>query len=232
MSKSYVVSTTGGYTATFPIYSIEQAKELINASAMYTDAHAEAYINGFALDYENDLRYIDEEHVVHPSGMQAGALPSVLCDANHADVIALLEEDAEVAVDAALTVDNNLVFVEVFDNPTSDTPVTFTFAMEDVKTAYGHLLWDEVKPSLLVDESRGLYIPQAFINRYVGWEGISDENSDILRAGPDHPEYMEAWDEVLENATWVDGQGIKFRLEQDGDLWAVPVDAINPNESE
>ena len=230
MSKSYVVSTTGGYTATFPIYSIEQAKELINASAMYTDAHAEAHINGFALDYENNLRHIDAEHVVHPSGMQAGALPSVLCDANHADVIALLEEDAEVAVDAALTVDNNLVFVEVFDNPTSDTPVTFTFAMEDVKTAYGHLLWDE--RTILLDENRGMYIPQAFITRYEGWEGISDGDRGILREGPDHPEYMEAWDDVLENATWTDKRGIQFRLEQDGDLWVVPVDAINPNESE
>ena len=230
MSESYVVSTTGGYTATFPIYSIEQAKELINASAMYTDAHAEAHINGFALDYENNLRHIDAEHVVHPSGMQAGALPSVLCDANHADVIALLEEDAEGAVDAALTVDNNLVFVEVFDNPTSDTPVTFTFAIEDVKTAYGHLLWDE--RTILIDENRGIYIPQKFAEGFAGWRDIDEDALGILREGPDHPEYMEAWDDVLDTATWTDKRGIQFRLEQDGDLWVVPVDAINPNESE
>lgn len=230
MADSYVVDTTGGYTATLSIYSLEQAKEIINAAALYTDAHVEAHINGFALDYENNLRYVDEEHVVHHSGTQAGSLPSVLCDANHADIIALLEEDAEAAVAAALSVDNNLVFVEVFDSNASDTSIMFTFALEDVKTAYGHLLWDE--RTILLDESRGIYIPQKFAEGFEDWRNIDDDALFILRDGPDNPEYQEAWDEVLDTATYTDKRGIVFRLEQDGDLWAVPVDAVNPDESE
>lgn len=227
----YVITNADSLTAAFPIDDIKQAQTIINAAALYTEEHAKAGITGFTLEYENSLRFTYSEYDASPDGTKACELPSVLGADEHAGTTAAIDDALEVSVWSVLSVTNNAMFVRVFDTDSGDD-VEFEFPIQDIRTAYGHLLWDEEKPSLLVDEGRGLYIPQAFINRYVGWEGISDENRDILRAGPEHPEYMEAWDEVLENATWIDGQGIKFRLEQDGDLWAVPVDAINPNESE
>lgn len=69
----------------------------------------------------------------------------------------------------------------------------------------------------LLDSARGIYIPRDFAD-FVGWDGISDENLEILMFGPDSDYYWEAWHEVLDNATF-NQNGTIFRLWQDGDLW-------------
>lgn len=77
---------------------------------------------------------------------------------------------------------------------------------------------------LLVDEVHGINIPRWFAVKYdaASW-GISDGDIEILRAGPEHEHYWDAWDDILRDArhhyddrTWC--------LYQDGDLWAVPVE--------
>lgn len=92
--------------------------------------------------------------------------------------------------------------------------------------------------AVLLDGNRGIYIPQAFArdfsfagpNGQEGWEGVDPEDLEILRKGPDHDLYWEAWDSVLSGAFYknerpikLDGitypAGVTFRLEQDGDLF-------------
>ena len=83
---------------------------------------------------------------------------------------------------------------------------------------------------LFADGARGIYLPQHFAQAltddaevqfvYHGvynWEVIKP----ILLAGPDHEDYCEAWDFVLDNAR-IHHDGKVYSLWQDGDLWLVP----------
>lgn len=75
--------------------------------------------------------------------------------------------------------------------------------------------------ALLLDSARGIYIPRDFVESFdlSLWNGITDENIEILK-NPDHEYYWEAWDEVLNNATFVEN-GFTWYLSQDGDLWVM-----------
>jgi len=75
---------------------------------------------------------------------------------------------------------------------------------------------------LFLDSNRGIYIPQHFAEAIdvKDWTGIKAEYLDILRAGPDHEFYCDAWQDVLDNAETKDGRV----LHQDGDLWLVARD--------
>lgn len=87
---------------------------------------------------------------------------------------------------------------------------------------------------LLIDEVVGVYIPQEFAKIY-GHNILGKDNTHyydlsddlvILKEGPEHSEYWEAWEEVLKYAKIrIDGpRGNEtiYTLHQDGDLWAVP----------
>ena len=72
---------------------------------------------------------------------------------------------------------------------------------------------------LLVSDSHGIYVPQHWAMYCQDMDGVSAEDMEILKAGPDHEWYWEAWDSVLSNAHgFVNGK--KWALWQDGDLWA------------
>lgn len=79
---------------------------------------------------------------------------------------------------------------------------------------------------LWADSNRGVYIPkhfaESFIDRAKAVSGVSDDEWKILEAGPDTPWHWETWDNVLNNATVTDENGVKYRLYQDGDLWLIP----------
>lgn len=73
---------------------------------------------------------------------------------------------------------------------------------------------------LLLNDSRGVYIPRDFALNFINWDGIEAEDIEILKAGPDESDwYWETWDSVLSNATYTDEKGNVWRLHQDGDLW-------------
>ena len=78
---------------------------------------------------------------------------------------------------------------------------------------------------LLLDEHHGIYLPQEFAKRInrKKWKGISKEEYKILLAGPNHPDYWLAWDDVLANAEYRDSAG-KWYLYQDGPLFLVHED--------
>lgn len=82
-------------------------------------------------------------------------------------------------------------------------------------------------PSAIVvysDSARGIYIPQHFAETASDqWDNVTDEDRAVLRAGPEHPQYWDAWSDVLDNATYTvtaDGETYTWRLWQNGDLFA------------
>lgn len=84
---------------------------------------------------------------------------------------------------------------------------------------------------LLVADRQGVYIPQSFAeNNSYEWLGLLDEDIRILNSGPDHPEYWDAWNDVIGSAFLIDTQGNKWHLWQDGDLWAVCSDILSDEE--
>ena len=72
---------------------------------------------------------------------------------------------------------------------------------------------------ILLSDSRGVYIPRDFALYYEDMDGVSAEDMETLKAGPDAEWYWEAWDSVLSNAKR-EINGKVWRLYQDGDLFA------------
>lgn len=81
------------------------------------------------------------------------------------------------------------------------------------------------KPSkrLLIDGSRGIYVPNTFIRRfdYTKW-GIPAEDAAVLRNDVADWRYWEIWDFVIQMAQYTDDDGTVWYLHQgeSGDLWA------------
>lgn len=80
---------------------------------------------------------------------------------------------------------------------------------------------------LLLDDARGIYIPQAFYEGFdFGEWGLNVSDYTEL-SSPDNEGYWDAWDELLQNAehhvkpTENEEFGHTWRLEQDGCLFAV-----------
>ena len=75
---------------------------------------------------------------------------------------------------------------------------------------------------LFSDGSRGIYIPKYFAEsvtrKYV--YGITEEDLNwFLDKEPDHDQYWDRWDEILNNCYLMDHDNNKYDLYQDGDLW-------------
>ena len=82
--------------------------------------------------------------------------------------------------------------------------------------------------TLLVESSRGRFIPQAFAQRYGKfWEGVDAQELETLKEGPDAEWYWETWDDVLSNATYAfNGDKKAYLWEEDGDLYAVDMEFL------
>lgn len=92
--------------------------------------------------------------------------------------------------------------------------------------------------TLILSDARGVYIPRDFVtdsynevavDHCKAWQ-INPEDAEILASGPDHEYYWETWDDVLSNAHYVDEEGNKYFLNQDGDLWALCYDRMTDEE--
>ena len=73
---------------------------------------------------------------------------------------------------------------------------------------------------LLIDRNQGEFIPMIFAQYVKGWR-ISENDRDILLYGPGNPEYKNTWERVLTYSRYVDSHEKKFKLYQDGDLFAI-----------
>lgn len=79
--------------------------------------------------------------------------------------------------------------------------------------------------TLIVDGANGIYVPQRFVRNFdTSQWGVSNEDADILKAGPDHEHYWDVWESVIRQARLTDGDGRSWSLYQDGDLFAVRED--------
>jgi len=82
------------------------------------------------------------------------------------------------------------------------------------------------------DNARGIYIPQHFAETFnTGWSNIDQEDISILKQGPDHELYWDAWTEVLDNAKF-EKDGNTWILYQDGDLWCVCLNLMTAEEKD
>lgn len=75
---------------------------------------------------------------------------------------------------------------------------------------------------LFLDGNRGIYLPQSFANCVdrACVSGVAAVHWETLEAGPEHENYWDAWDTVLQCAK-ITYKGEPHYLHQDGDLWLV-----------
>lgn len=74
---------------------------------------------------------------------------------------------------------------------------------------------------LLLDDWRGIYIPQDFcLSCDVDAWHVSAGDASILEHGPDHEWYWETWADVEQSAYYDDENGHRWTLYQDGALFA------------
>lgn len=84
------------------------------------------------------------------------------------------------------------------------------------------------EPELLVNDHHGIYIAQIFCQSYSAYiTNMSEvrEDFDICLQGPDHEEYWDAWDDLINNVQFTNDRGEKYtigNLPESGDLWAIP----------
>lgn len=84
--------------------------------------------------------------------------------------------------------------------------------------------------SLLLSDSRGVYIPRDFVNNFDlnKWH-IDQKYIDVL-SSPDDEFYWDYWDVVCGNAYYIDEQCNKWVLHQDGDLLAICYELLTDEE--
>jgi len=78
----------------------------------------------------------------------------------------------------------------------------------------------------ILNDYHGIYVPHKFATGFDGWTGCEESDLEILREGPDHEHYWEAWDDVVASAKFTDDDGKTWSLYVDGDLFAID-DSIN-----
>jgi hypothetical protein len=76
---------------------------------------------------------------------------------------------------------------------------------------------------LYLSDARGIYIPRDFAEctHRECVSGVSDEDWQVLLAGPEHEWYWEAWDGVCNSAALSSDTGKQYSVHQDGDCWLV-----------
>lgn len=82
---------------------------------------------------------------------------------------------------------------------------------------------------ILVSDHHGVYVPKVFTENYntKRWN-VSDSNIADVAGGPENCEwYWESWNNILDNAEYVDELGNIWRLYQDGDLFAICEDLMS-----
>ncbi len=86
---------------------------------------------------------------------------------------------------------------------------------------------------ILLSDSRGVFIPQHFALFCKNWKGVSAEQFETLERGPepDNEWYWDTWSEVLDSA-YLNLNGKRWTLWQDGDLFAICVETMTDREYE
>lgn len=84
---------------------------------------------------------------------------------------------------------------------------------------------------ILLSDRNGVYIPEIFAKNFAsGWEAMSDWDLDVLKEGPEHDSYWDVWSWCVDNLVHTDKSGNKWRLWQDGDLFAICDELMSDDE--
>jgi hypothetical protein len=87
----------------------------------------------------------------------------------------------------------------------------------------------------IVDGSQGVYVPRAFATNFnmTDWH-VREADVTALLAGPESDEYWEVWSDLSDygGAHFVDAKGVRWELEQNGDLFARAVNAPTRDSAE
>ena len=86
---------------------------------------------------------------------------------------------------------------------------------------------------MIADGLFGIYAPEVFANRIAGISESMDaklvcdsDDLNILRKGPDHPEYLEAWIDIERDYVLHDGKHEWSVFQDDcGNIWLIRDDA-------
>jgi hypothetical protein len=110
------------------------------------------------------------------------------------------------------------------------TDESIQFYLEDDYSDLFDLFADRINQSeieILVSDRYGVYIPKTFVEWFSESIVFHGERSELERAendilqGPDHPDYWENWDWVLNNCKIENKSGKLYSLWQEGDLFAI-----------
>jgi len=89
---------------------------------------------------------------------------------------------------------------------------------------------------IILSDRHGVYIPQTFAQTSLegsnSWEGYDPEDVKILLRGPGSCGYWETWQNILDNACYVDSKGFRWQLYQDGDLFVYCWELMTQKEKE
>ena len=86
---------------------------------------------------------------------------------------------------------------------------------------------------ILFDSARGVYIPQNFADEcdLSKFDGIDADDIEVIKQGPDHEWYWEAWNTIENNATYTEN-GHTWHLYQDGDLFLICYELMTDEEND
>ena len=85
---------------------------------------------------------------------------------------------------------------------------------------------------ILLSDARGIYIPRDFVQSSNMKEWHIDERDADVCSDPENEWYWDSWESILNNAFFIDKDGNKYRLWQDGDLWAYCYDLMTDTEQQ
>ena len=84
--------------------------------------------------------------------------------------------------------------------------------------------------SLLLSDARGVYIPRDFVDNFDLDKWHVDNKYTYLLSSPNNEWYWDYWDVVCSIAYFVDEYNNKWRLCQNGDLWAICYELMTDEE--
>jgi hypothetical protein len=88
---------------------------------------------------------------------------------------------------------------------------------------------------IVLSDRHGAYMPQIFaesLQDAKSWEGYDPKDLEILLRGPNVDGYWETWQNILDNACYVDQKGFRWQLHQDGDLFVYCWELMTREEKE
>lgn len=87
---------------------------------------------------------------------------------------------------------------------------------------------------LAVDSHFGIYSAQTFVQRFkdcvVNPTNETEGLFNVLLKGPDHEEYLDAWNDLTNESLTFRIDGVEYSIYESEDIWLIPSDMEYPQE--